>query len=69
MPTGIDRGDAQRIADRAVGGRAAALHQDVVLAAEAHDVPDDQEIAGEIELFDERQFALDLARARVCMSA
>ena len=61
---GIDGGDAERIADRAVGGRAAALHQDVLLAAEAHDVPDDQEIAGELELFDQRQLALDLlARA------
>jgi hypothetical protein len=29
--------------------------------AEAHDVPDDQEIAGQLELFDERQLALDLA--------
>ena len=57
----IDRGDAERIADRAVGGRAAALHQDVVAAAELDDVPDDQEIAGEVELFDERQFAIDLA--------
>ena len=29
-------------------------------AAELDDIPDDQEIAGEIELFDQRQFALDL---------
>ena len=56
----VDRGDSERIADRAVGGRAAALHQDVVLAAEAHDVPDDQEIARQLELFDQRQLALDL---------
>ena len=62
----IDGGDAERIADGAVGGRAASLHQNVVLAAEAHDVPDDQEIAGQVELFDQRQFALDLlARAFV----
>ena len=27
---------------------------------EAHDVPDDQEIAGQLELFDQRQLALDL---------
>jgi hypothetical protein len=56
----VDRGDAERVADRAVGGRAAALRQDAVLAAEAHDVPDDQEIAGQFELFDQRQLAFDL---------
>ena len=56
----IDGGDAQRVADRAVGRRAASLHQNIVLAAEANDVPDDQEIAGEVEFFDQRQFALDL---------
>ena len=50
---GIDGGDAERIADGAVGGRAAALHQDVLLAAEAHDVPDDEEVAGEVELLDQ----------------
>jgi hypothetical protein len=33
--------------------------------AEAHDVPDDQEIAGQLELFDERQLALDLAAGGV----
>ena len=56
----IDRSDAERIADRAVGGRAAALHQDALLAAVAHDVPHDQEISGQFELFDQREFALDL---------
>ena len=56
----IDRGDFERVADGAVGGRSAALRQDVVLAAEAHDVPDDQEVAGQLELLDERQLALDL---------
>ena len=57
---GIDGGDAERIADGAVGGRAASLHENVLLAAEADDVPDDQEIAGELELLDERQFFFDL---------
>ncbi len=57
----IDRGDSERVADGAVGGRAASLDQNVLLAAEAHDVPDDEEVAGELELFDQRQFALDLA--------
>ena len=56
----IHRGDFERVADGAVGGRPAALRQDVVFAAEAHDVPDDQEIAGQLQLLDERQLALDL---------
>ena len=31
-----------------------------MLFAEAHDVPNDQEVAGEMELFNQREFALDL---------
>jgi hypothetical protein len=50
----VDRGDAERIANGAVGGRSAALHQNVLGSAEFDDVPNDQEIAGEIEFFDER---------------
>jgi len=50
---GIDGGDAERIADGAVGGRPAPLHQNVLLAAEADQVPDDEEVAGELEFFDE----------------
>ena len=57
----IDGRDAERIADRAVGGRSAALHQNVLAPAEVDDVPDDQEIAGQIEFFDERELAIDLA--------
>ncbi len=72
MLDGIDSGDTQRVADGAVGRRAASLHQDALLAAEAHDVPHDQEIAGEFELFDQRQLALDLplcALPKVAFSA
>ena len=47
----IDGGDAERVADGAVGRRAAPLHQNILLAAEANDVPDDQEVAGEIRAF------------------
>ena len=57
---GVHRGDFERVADRAVGGAAAALGEDIVLFAEAHDVPNDQEVAGEMELFNQREFALDL---------
>ena len=49
----IHGGNAQRIADRAVGRRPASLHQNIFLAAEADNVPNDQEIAGEIELLDQ----------------
>ena len=61
-PDRIHRGDAEAVADGAVGRRAAPLHQDPLLPAEVHDVPDDEEVAGEIELLDEIQLALDLAR-------
>ena len=57
---GVDRGDLQRVADRGVCGRAAALAEDAVLAAELGDLPDDQEVAGEVELLDDLQFVLDL---------
>ncbi len=49
----IDGRDAERIADRAVGGRSAALHQNVLASAEVDDVPNDQEIAGQVEFFDD----------------
>ena len=57
----VDGGDFERVADGAVGGRSAALAEDVVLLAEAHDVPDDQEIAGEPEFFDEGELTFHLA--------
>ena len=60
----IDRGDPEAVADGAVGGRAAPLHEDVVLPAVIDDVPDDQEVAGEIELLDQIELALDLPRGR-----
>ena len=64
-PDRIDRGDAERVADGAIGRGAASLHENVLFTAKADDVPDDQEIAGQIELFDQREFAIDLARAPV----
>ncbi len=59
-PHRIDRGDPQAVADGAVGRRPAALHEDVVLPAEIDDVPDDEEVAGELELLDEIELARDL---------
>src|SRR5262249_14632090 len=53
--------DAERVADRAVGGGAPTLHEDAALATVADDVPDDQEVAGELEPTDEAELVLELA--------
>ena len=51
---GVDRpGDAEAVADGAIGGGAAPLRKDILLAAIADYVPDDQEISREFEFFDE----------------
>ncbi len=68
-PDRIDRGDAKAVADGAIGRRSAALHEDVLLAAKIHDVPDDQEVAGEIELLDEIELARDLGAGLVVIRA
>ena len=57
----IDRRDAERVADGAIGGRAAPLNKNVLLAAKADEIPDDKEVSGELEFFDELEFAFDLA--------
>src|SRR4029079_17128214 len=57
---GIDCCDLQRIAHCAICSGAAALNEDLVLEAELNDVPDNQEIAFEMQLLDERKLALDL---------
>ena len=61
MPTGSTAVMPSAVADRAVGGGAAALDEDPLRAAEVDDVPDDQEVALELELLDEGQLALHLA--------
>src|SRR5205823_7128780 len=53
-------GNAQCITDRAVGRRSAALRQDALLPAKIYDVPNNEKVAGKLELFDEAQLALDL---------
>ena len=63
-PDRVDRGDAEAVADGAVGRRTAALHEDAALAAEVDQVPDDEEVAGQIELLDQIQFAAAPAHAR-----
>ena len=56
---GVDLGDAERVAHGAVGGAPPALAEDVVETAELDEVPDDEEVAGEAELLDDRQLAVD----------
>jgi hypothetical protein len=56
---GVDVGDAEREADGRIGGRPPALAEDVGAAAELDDVVNDQEVAGEILLLDDLQFAFD----------
>ncbi len=57
---GIHRRDRERVAHGAVRGRAAPLHEDVLALAEVHDVPDDEEVAREVQLRDEVELPLDL---------
>ena len=65
----IDGGDAEAVAHGAVGRRAAALHEDVLLPAEIDDVPDDQEVAGEIELLDQIELARHLRAGAIVKRA
>src|SRR5450631_130299 len=58
---GINCRDAERVADGTVGGGTASLDQNILFAAVADQVPDDEEVSGEFEFFDERQFFFDLA--------
>lgn len=61
---GIGVGDAQRVADRRVRGRAATLAEDAVALAERDDVPHDQEVPGEPERLDQVELMVEL-RLRV----
>ena len=61
--------DAQAVTHGTVRSRPASLHEDVVLSTKVHDVPDDEEVAGEIEPLDEIQLTRDLpARTLVVRS-
>ena len=55
----IGRRDADGVADRRVGSTPPTLAEDVRAATELDDVPHDQEVAGEVELFDQRQLVVD----------
>src|SRR5579883_517793 len=55
----IDGRDAEHVADRRIGGRAAALAKDLFILRKAHDVVDGEEIARVILLFDEDELLLE----------
>src|SRR5207302_3283236 len=61
FPDRIDRRNSKGVANRAVCSRPTSLHEDFLFAAKSNDVPDDQEVPGKMQLFDQRQFALYLA--------
>ena len=55
VAVGIDRGDAEHVADRRVGGRAAPLAEDVLRAGEADDRVHRQEVRRVAQLLDQPQ--------------
>jgi hypothetical protein len=61
----IDGGESERVAHRAIGGGAAPLHEDLVPAAILDQVPDDEEVAGQIEAPDDVELVGDLATGLV----
>ena len=56
----IGIGDAEHITDHRVRGRPPTLTQDVRATTELDDVPHDEEVAGEPELFDDVEFMVEL---------
>ena len=59
-PDGVAGGDLEAVADRGVGGRSAALAEDALGLGELDELPDDEEVAGEPEAFDEGELVLKL---------
>src|SRR5205085_10608177 len=63
----IDRGNPEAVADGTVRRGPSPLYEDVLLPAEIDDVPDDQEVAREIELRDQVELARDLSSRLVAI--
>ena len=59
-PGGVDRRDAEAVADHGARGRAAALAEDPLAPAVPDDLPHGEEVAAVVELVDERELAVDL---------
>ena len=55
---GIDGGDAEAVADRRIGGRAATLAQDAASPGELHQIPDGEKIRLVMQLGDQLQLVL-----------
>ena len=56
----VDVGDPHRVADQASGGRTAAgTDRDALRFGVADEVPNDQEVAGELHLLDQLDFAVE----------
>src|SRR5689334_10735866 len=60
MLNGVDARNAERIANRRIGGRTPSLTENAPLIAELDDVVHDQEVAGEAKLIDDIELMLDL---------
>ena len=56
----IASGDAEAVADDAIGRAAAPLHKNVILAAIVRDVPDNEKVAGEAEAPDQVELEVQL---------
>ena len=56
---GVDRGDAEAVADGGIGRRAAPLAEDAARARKGDDVVDGEEIGRVVELRDQRELLLD----------
>ena len=63
----VGLGDTERVTDRAVRRAPPALAVDVGAAAELDDVVQQQEVAGEAELFDDAQLVVDLVHRLVVL--
>ena len=66
MAQGIHRRDVQEVGHQGVGRRASPLAADTLRTSEAHDVPDDQEVAGQPGAFDDRQLVIELGPGLCC---
>ena len=59
---GVDRGDAEHVTNRRIGGRPAALAQDVLRAREPDDRVHGEEIRRVVQLRDQIEFVMQLLR-------